>query len=157
PEGNRIWLSPVAGGPPVRLSESDSVQDSPGWSPDGSWIAYVEGKRGAWSLAKMRVGARTPAQQLASDLGPFPFSPVQWAPDGSRIAYNSAKGLSVVSSDNTSAHAVHEQPWIGFAWSADSQRLYGIRQGDDFKHLTFTSIDVGSGSERIISANFMPY
>ena len=45
---------------------------------------------------------------------------------------------------------------MSFAWSADSRRLYGIRQSDDSKHLTFTSVEIGSGVERNLNANVMP-
>lgn len=45
---------------------------------------------------------------------------------------------------------------MGFAWSEDSQRLFGIRQSDDFKHLTFTSVDLKSSAERVLGAEVMP-
>ena len=35
--------------------------------------------------------------------------------------------------------------------------LFGIRQSDDGKHLTFTSIDVRSGIERVLGENMMPF
>jgi dipeptidyl aminopeptidase/acylaminoacyl peptidase len=155
PEGGSIWLTPVAGGPPVRVApRKDGTQDSPTWSPDAAWIAYVEGIRGEWSLAKMRVGASTAPQVLARDI--VPFSRVQWAPDGAWIAYNSAGGLSLVSPDGKSTQVVHEQTWMAFTWSADSQRLFGIRQSDDLRHLTFSSVDIRSRAERVLGADFMP-
>src|SRR5262249_62369409 len=76
PEGDRIWITSVAGGPPVRLTADDHPQDSPSWSPDGSWIAYEQGEvSGAAptspvstmsSLVKMRVGARTPPELITA-------------------------------------------------------------------------------------------
>ena len=89
-EGYRIWISPVAGGPPVDLTPGATLpQDSPSWSPDRAWVAFAQSVNilaGGWSLAKMRVGARTPFEVVVPDI--VPFSPVQWAPDGAWIAYN---------------------------------------------------------------------
>jgi Tol biopolymer transport system component len=156
-DGYRIWISPVAGGPPVHLTSGATlVEDSPSWSPDRVWVTFgqsVDLQTGRWSLAKMRVGARTAFEVLVPDIDPF--SPVQWSPDGAWIAYNSPSGLSVVSPDGQSTRALHEQAWGAFAWSEDSRRLYGIRQSDDLKHLTFTSVDIASRAEHVLGSDFM--
>lgn len=152
-EGDRIWVSPTAGGPPVQLAPGQSPQDWPTWSPDGVWVAYEQGHPDA--LLKMRVGARTAPEVVSTDVLPSKGIP-HWAPDGSWIAYNTRSGLSVVSPDGKATRMLHEQIWMAFTWSADSQRVYGIRQSDDFKHLTFTSVDVHSGTERVLAADFMP-
>jgi hypothetical protein len=140
----------------VLLAQGPQAQDWPSWSPDGVWIAcaqVVVGKN-TWALAKVRVGARTPPEVLATDI--LPLSPVHWAPSGNWIAYNSVRGLSIASPDGKSTRALHEDVWMAFAWSGDSQKLYGIRQSDDLTHLTFTSVDVASGAEHVISPDIMP-
>jgi len=154
--GNRIWISPVAGGPPVELARSDAAQDLPSWSPDGAWIAFPMdsgGIVGRWSLVKMRVGAKVAPETLVADIAPI--SPVKWSPSGEWIAYNGQNGLALVSADGRSNRPMYDEPLIAFAWSEDNRRLYGIRQSDDYKHLTFTSIDVESRSETVISQDFM--
>ena len=158
-EGDRIWTTSVAGGPPVRLTLDEHPQESPSWSPDGAWVAYdqggeISGSNPVSSLVKMRVGARMPPVVITSD-NIFPYSGPQWSPDGAWIAYNGRGGLSLVSPDGKSTRVLREQTWLAFAWSSDSQRLFGIRQSDDFKHLTFTSVDARSGVERVLSANAM--
>jgi Tol biopolymer transport system component len=159
PEGDRIWITAITGGPPVQLAPGEYPQDWPSWSPDGAWIAYSQGGRPDRSevgiLAKMRVGSRTPPEIVTSDILPLTGRAV-WAPDGAWIAYNGHGGLSIVSPDGKSTRVLHEQTWMAFTWSADSQRVYGLRQSDDFKHLTFTSIDVRSGTEHVLGRDFMP-
>src|SRR6185295_3348378 len=76
--------------------------------------------------------------------------------DGAWIGYNARDGLALVSPDGTSTRLVQDQPWLTFAWSTDSRRLFGIRQSDDLRHLTFTSIDINSKTERVLGADFMP-
>jgi Tol biopolymer transport system component len=156
PEGDRIWITSVTGGPPVQLEPGDRAQDSPSWSPDGVWIAYEEASpvKGASQLVRMRVGARTRPEVITSDN--IPYSGPQWSPDGGWIAYNGRNGLSLASPDGKSMRVLRDQPWEAFAWSADSQRLFGIRQSDDFKHLTFTSVDIRSGAERVLGPDVMP-
>jgi Tol biopolymer transport system component len=86
-DGGRIWISPVAGGPPVELAQSEDAQDPPNWSPDGAWIVYPQnsgGKLGKWSLVKTRVGAKALPQILMRDI--VPISPAKWSPDGAWIA-----------------------------------------------------------------------
>jgi len=60
-----------------------------------------------------------------------------------------------VSPDGKSTRVLRDQAWLAFTWSADSQRLYGLRQSDDFRHLTFTSVDTRSGVERVLGPDFM--
>ena len=156
-DGNRIWISPTAGGPPVELFRSGNGQDLPDWSPDGAWIAYPQdsaGVVGRWNLAKSRVGARIDPVVVVPDI--VPYSPVKWSKNGEWIAYNGTNGLSIVTPDGKDAHAVFEEPLMAFDWSDDGRRIYGIRQSDDYRHLTFTSIDVASRAERIINANLLP-
>ncbi len=45
---------------------------------------------------------------------------------------------------------------MAFTWSADSQRVYGIRPSDDSTHLTFTSVDIRSGTEHVLKPDVMP-
>jgi serine/threonine protein kinase len=164
PEGMKVWITPVAGGPPIQLDPARNAQigsltggrapeDWPSWSPDGAWVACATGNGGIWSLAKMRVGARTPLEVVVADI--VEFSPVQWAPTGIWIAYNGHNGLSLVSPDGKSTRVLHEQAWMAFAWSADGQRIHGIRLSDDFEHLTFSSIDIRSGAEHVLGPDFM--
>jgi Tol biopolymer transport system component len=155
-EGYGIWITPLAGGPPVRLASGGGYKDLPSWSPDGAWIAYASTETGSeTSLVKMRVGARTTAATvLAADVRQN--AQVQWSPDGTWIAFSGRGGLSVVSPDGQSTRVLQDESWMAFTWSADSERLFGIRQSDDFKHLTFTSVDVRSGAERVLGADVMP-
>jgi len=166
PEGDRLWTTSVAGGPPVRLTTDDHPQDSPSWSPDGVWIAFEQGDlsdlppsadngRPLDRIARMRVGARTPPEVIASDH--VLFSGPEWSPDGAWIAYNASGGLSIVSPDGKSTRVLREQTWLAFAWSIDSQRLFGLRQSDDSRHLTFTSVDIRSGTERVLGPNVMAF
>jgi hypothetical protein len=64
--------------------------------------------------------------------------------------------LSIVASDGQMGHAIYDDPWLAFAWSGDSRRLIGIRQSDDYRHLTLTSIDVATRNERVLEADLLP-
>ena len=156
--GNRIWISPVAGGTPVRLAESPAEQDLPTWSNDGNWIAYSENLGGVvfgkWSLVKTRVGAPNSGTVLVPDIAPL--SPAKWSRDGAWIAYNARAGLSVVSPDGQTSRLIYEEPWMAFDWSEDNRRLVGIRLSDDSKHLTFASIDIQSRVERVYVPELAP-
>jgi Tol biopolymer transport system component len=156
-DGNRVWVSPVAGGPPVRLTETLGDQQLPTWSPDGVWIAFSQDSNGAggkWWLMKSRVGAGGAPQVIASDI--MPLSPSKWSPDGAWVAYNSRRGLSLASPDGKQNDVLAEEPWMAFAWSSDSRQLFGIRQSDDFKHLTFVAINTRTRAERVLIADLVP-
>ena len=75
---------------------------------------------------------------------------------GAWIAFSGRGGLSVVSPDGKSTRVLQDESWMAFTWSADSERLFGIRQSDDFKHLTFTSVDVRSRAEHVLGADVRP-
>jgi len=80
-----IWLIPVDGSPPQRLSTSEAFSLS--WSPDGSQLAFheqVEGPNGTVSV--LTVGADVPVVALG------PGSQPVWSADGGSIAYPGAGG-----------------------------------------------------------------
>jgi serine/threonine protein kinase/Tol biopolymer transport system component len=154
PEGMQIWFSGFPGGRPIQLGAENGAQDWPSWSPDNAWLAYGFGVESPWVVKKIRPGAQTPAETIATDMDAF--SPLQWSPLGDWIVYNSVNGLALVSPDGKQTRPLHEQSWMAFAWAADAQRVYGIRLSDDSQHLAFVSVDIRTGVERVHGPDMMP-
>jgi len=150
PEGFRIWVSTVAGGPPVRVTEDKGL--SPSWSPDGTWVAYVHVQPGRWSLAKTRVGEGR-AVSIRDDI--LPFTHPRWSPSGEWIACETSGGLLLLSPDGKRARTLSEESWLVYGWAADSSKLYGIRASND-RELMLATVDVGTGKEQIVAANLGP-
>ena len=89
----RVWLAPLTGGPPRRLTTGDGPHEfSPSWSPDGQWIAYTtwEGGEGG-HLWKIPVAGGAP-QRLTNTASEYAH-PV-WSPDGREIVVTRGSGAA---------------------------------------------------------------
>ncbi len=149
--GYRIWLSTLAGGTPVPLTSGDSYQDGPTWSPDGAWVAYINGAKDApWTLNKIRVGGSSPTVILT---GISPFARPQWSPDGRWIVCQTPDGLKLIAAEGTETRTISAADWMAYAWGTDGAKVYGLKTADDLHHFLFASVDVVSGRETVISAN----
>ena len=79
-----IFLAPAKGGEPVQLTRAKKSSTSPGWSPDGQWLAFVSDrtdKRQIY-LISPRGGEPRPLTNVDEGVGSF-----AWAPDGKSIAF----------------------------------------------------------------------
>ncbi|MET0808786.1 MAG: hypothetical protein ABWX93_08535 [Pseudoxanthomonas sp.] len=95
PDGTRIvfsaqgalWVMPVAGGEPVRITEPPLQPAAPVWSPDGAAIAFqnfsAQGSYHIWTVA--------PDGSRATEItrGPNDDRDPDWLPDGSGLVFSS--------------------------------------------------------------------
>jgi dipeptidyl aminopeptidase/acylaminoacyl peptidase len=84
---NNLWTIPAGGGWPTQLTISDQRQDSPAWSPDGKWIAYMSDKNGneLWDIFLV-----SPQSGEVTNLTATPDSAEEapaWSPDSKQVAY----------------------------------------------------------------------
>ncbi len=81
---SEIWLVPVEGGCPRRLTGGQKQDSRPRWSPDGNAIAFISNRSG-----KAQLYLINPAGGEASVISTKaePASPPAWSPDGRRIAF----------------------------------------------------------------------
>ncbi len=81
-----LWLVPVAGGAPRRLTTHKATDSAPAWSPDGTRLAFVS-RRDDDKAAQLYVIPVTGGEaQRLTDL-PLGVSGPRWLPDGRRIAF----------------------------------------------------------------------
>jgi eukaryotic-like serine/threonine-protein kinase len=142
-----IWLSPVTGGVPARLTQAAAEHFSPTWSPDGKWLAFLMVEGGAEKLAKSRVGSSEPPQTLvANDVeSRIPA----WSPGGDWIAYASAEGLNLVGSDGKASRLLAKVQGRAILWSRDGASLYTIALQEDGAS-QLLSVDVRTGQTRSV-------
>jgi dipeptidyl aminopeptidase/acylaminoacyl peptidase len=81
-----IWLVPVKGGSPRRLTASEGADFHPRWSPDGRTIAFVSTRGGSPQIWKIPVRGGEAMQ--VTEISTGAHDPV-WSPDGARIAFYS--------------------------------------------------------------------
>ncbi|HEX6699747.1 MAG TPA: hypothetical protein VF101_03375 [Gaiellaceae bacterium] len=78
-----IWLLPVAGGKPLRVSRG--AQEAV-WSPDGKWLALTVSRGRHWDLFVARGDGAHP-RRLTFGPGSVDVRDPRWTPDGGRIVF----------------------------------------------------------------------
>ena len=79
-----LWLVPIDGGEPRRLTTSSGVDNSPRWSPDGKSIAFVSTRSGSaqvWILP-LDGGEARHLTKL-----PIDVANLSWSPKGDKVAF----------------------------------------------------------------------
>jgi dipeptidyl aminopeptidase/acylaminoacyl peptidase len=88
-DNSDVWVVPVSGGEPVRISDHPGADDSPRWSPDGRTIAFLGRNRDGdppmiW-LAPAAGGAASTLLYPADELFPGELT---WAERGAALYFN---------------------------------------------------------------------
>jgi eukaryotic-like serine/threonine-protein kinase len=138
-----LWMSSVAGGPPVRVTPGGSRAT---WSPDGNWIAWPRGSATGFWLTKQKVPGGQPIdlKQQMELVGP------QWSPTGEWISCQTPEGLVLASPDGKNHRILREWNPNIHGWSKDGSMIYAVRKAEG-GHLKVVSIHIQTGKEKEIS------
>jgi Tol biopolymer transport system component len=81
-----VWVVPLSGGSPRRLTANKASDGSPAWGPDGKRIAFVSKRDGdtAAQLYVIPIDGGEPERITEMPIG---ISNPKWLPDGKRIAF----------------------------------------------------------------------
>jgi dipeptidyl aminopeptidase/acylaminoacyl peptidase len=82
-----IWVVPVEGGDPRRLTSSPTADTNPRWSPDGKRIAFISSRSGSSQIWMIDLGGGEAYQVSTLSTG---ASGVMWSPDGKYLALTSS-------------------------------------------------------------------
>jgi Tol biopolymer transport system component len=146
----RLWISAVAGGSPVPLTNDTSTELAGSWSPDGGWFAYTRINNGKTELMKVKTTGQTAPVMLKSDAV---FEIPSWSPTGDWIAF----GGELISPDGKTTRPLGEHGSRYYMFSVDGKMVYGIRADGD-RSLLF-AVEIASGAEQIIGdlgTDFLP-
>jgi eukaryotic-like serine/threonine-protein kinase len=80
-----IWIVPVAGGPPTRITFGPEDY-WPVWSPDGKEIAYGVRENGRHSIRRRSLDGRQPEEVLYQNDAYINGSPIDWSRDGKNLS-----------------------------------------------------------------------
>jgi eukaryotic-like serine/threonine-protein kinase len=144
--GHALYISAIAGGKPVRLSNEAADEGWPTWNGDGSAIAYLRNRGGGWSLVKADSGGNAPPTVLRDGCL---RAPPKWNSAEHSIACMTRDGLTLVSADGKDSRVLSTDHWVVFGWSKDGKLLYGVKITGDRVRQT-VSLDASTGAEKIL-------
>ena len=129
-----LFTLPAAHGNTRNLTRSsDAKEESPSWSPDGKWIAYVTDASGEEQVA-MRPSEGGPEQVLTRFKTGYFYKPV-WSRDSAKLAFSDnehqlwwldVKSKKVTKVDQDPRNEIHD-----YTWSPDGEWLAYSKQRDN--------------------------
>jgi Tol biopolymer transport system component len=148
-----LYISALAGGPPVRLLSSDGPGHSnPGsWSPDGKWYVFRQEFDGRQSVFKVKTTGGAEPERLSPDFRRWGTWVPVWSPTNEWIVYPDA-GIKLVSPDRKTIRTLSSVDAVVCTFSADGTLVYALRQPVPFGPLHLFSISVASGQETMIAS-----
>jgi dipeptidyl aminopeptidase/acylaminoacyl peptidase len=81
-----VWIVPVAGGTPRRITTSKASDTAPAWSPDGGRLAFVSRRDEDKAAQVYVIDLAGGEAQRVTDM-PLGVTDVKWLPDGRRLAF----------------------------------------------------------------------
>src|SRR5215813_4446330 len=151
---NELFIVPITGGPPKKLSNSPGSDSTPLYSPDGKWLAWRMQKRAGYESDRFRlvVYDRTAGQihNLTEDFDQWVES-YAWSPDSKFIYFTSEKeGASPIYRLNVAVALAGNKP-TGTGIRAIEEILKGTNDepsvSSDGKTLVFTQLSVRAPNE----------
>ena len=113
--GYEIVVSNIDGTGAKWLTENETFDNFPVWSPDGSRIAFVSGGRGLYTMSPDGSDVR-----LVS--GSASRYPPSWSPDGRRLAFVAASSAYTVGADGLGQVRI-SKTISSPSWSPDGRRV----------------------------------
>ena len=146
--GNKMWISSLSGGQPVRVTGVNETGIQGHWSPDGEWIAYLQLDGAEYHVEKTKSsGRQSPVRIARSAIDCTPL----WSPAGDWIAMTNPD-LVLVSPDGQKQKKLREafDPTnSAYGWSRDGKLLYVAYPEN--RRLVLGAIQVETGVERRVA------
>jgi Tol biopolymer transport system component len=124
----------------TRLTENNTWDTGPVWSPDGKQIAFVSLLQNQFDIFVMNADGTGQRRLTDNEVDDWA---IDWSPDGTRLAYTSEHdgiaSVNVVASDGgTPVNLTDDQAWDMFpVWSPDGTTIAFIStRGDETSVLT---------------------
>ena len=145
----RLWISSLSGGPPVRVTNSESGSEHGGtWSPDGSHFVYRQTEAGTDSLMMVKTNGGAKPTLLKEKVKEYL---PDWSRDGAWITYRDDKGWNLISPDGKNTKFLGKIETAYLAFSKDGKLLYGIETGEtDQNRATLFSLDPATLKQKVI-------
>ena len=80
---DRLYVMDLPNGEPRRLTGDTVHEQTPSWSPDGQWIAYVTWSAAGGTINKLRADGKGRPAQVTTDTAFYDVP--AWSPDGRRL------------------------------------------------------------------------
>ncbi len=138
-----LWLARQGEAPFQLTRTADGSSDSPAWSPDGKWIAFLAGRDGKQQVWAIRAdgGEALPVTKHAEAVQAF-----RWSPDGKRIAFRAQEPESKAREERTEKlgdfsiedHEYRQSHlWVVDLSPGSPAEAQRLTEGDDFTVTSF--------------------
>ena len=159
--GPRIWMLPMEGddhsgwkpGKPQLFSTGSWTEYSPGFSPDGRWVAYNSLESGRSEVFVRPYPGPGGKKQISTDGGFWP----RWSPKGSELFYETPDHKIWSAKYSTTGESFNaDKPRL---WSdvvlTDTGTSYNYDLAPDGKHLVILSSPTGAKAPTVDHVNFI--
>jgi Tol biopolymer transport system component len=147
-----VWVMPIRGGTPRRVSAKDLIANRGIWSADGRQMAVHGLRNGSMALWIANIGSPEMRHVMLAD--GLAIREMEWSPTGEFIAaleYRPEEPRPAVLIDPSNG-AIRRVPALNaslLAWAHDGKRLYGLGAGASGTELR--EMEIASGTVRTIA------